>query len=240
MDLLTPDKIKNDKKEEVNISQRHSAAAAVEESRIVRSLNLTRDSAEGEKERVALDLKMFEAQAEDRKAVIRGEIEGMEHRRDAAMEPVKRREEAVAQREAAIAVKEEDHEKAKNGFQERERTVTAREEALPSREAAVEAREAKIAPREAEQDEREGRIRSSVEALRLAQEVHAKKVAEDDARISAAEAKNSADAAVNATERARLNKTAVEQAKKDIEIADRYAQLTRSADEVRRMQNKKP
>lgn len=230
--LLTPDRIKDDKRDDMLAVQRRSTALAEEENKIVTSINLTRDAAAEQKVDIDLELTMYTAQAEDRKKVIREEISALERQRDVILPPLEERRKAVERAEQGVLDRESRVTEREGTVRLREEAVQRREEAVPLGEQAVKTREEAIQPREEEQAKREETIKSSWTALNIAQDAHTEKVRVDAETAANVKAKNDADAAANATEREMIEKKKVEQANKDREIADRYAQLAKTAEEL--------
>lgn len=236
MELLTPAKITNDKRAEQDKTQLRGIAIEQEESRLVHSLNATRDSVEEEKEKVRLDLQMFEAQAEDRKKVLADEIAAAERRRDTAMEPVERRRKEVEGREEAVSTREATVQTAADKLVSRETAVGLREESAAEAEKSLTSREEAIKPSEEALARREESLQGSKNSLAGEREVFEKYRREENEKLAAARTINEADAKANKIEKEVLEKQRLAQADKEREIADKYEQLGRTADEVRSMQ----
>lgn len=233
--LLTPDRIKRDRQEDFNVTQRRSILLAEEETRVVSSLNLTRDAADEQRGEIALELQMYEHQADDRKKAIDEEIHSKEVQRDAIIPALHRREEEVSARETAAAIRENKAKKDSEKLVSRETSVKVRENAVDEREKMLETRENALVPNEAAQNDRRRRLETQmqdVEADKLAHQANVRAFNEQAANIKS---KNDANALANANEKARLEEKDRNYQQKDREIADRYATLTAASEEVNAM-----
>ncbi len=223
--LLTPDKLREDKKEEMNSVQFRSIQIAQEEDRLVHSLNITRDSVEEQKKEIAIDFSSFKRDADRRKTEIEGEIDA---RRKALAELMKPVDEVMARAQEKLenAGKTEAELISRLAdVAEREREVSEHEKMIPVVEAAFSGRENRAVEKEVSLSEREKRIQESGVKLSAAQKAHAEGVRADYEEIARERSRNETEARINVAERGRLEKQAEEQANKDRQIADKYASL---------------
>ena len=88
MNLLSPDQIKDEKKEAVEQGRKSSSDMAEESARITRELNTVRAQADEKKALIAQETDDFEAQHATRRAVLKQEVDSLEARRRDAMKPI--------------------------------------------------------------------------------------------------------------------------------------------------------
>ncbi len=86
--LLTPEEIKNEKKETVDQSQKLVTALSAEEAKLNKALSLVRENAKIETDRIKTATDNFVAEQETRVSDIRKEVDALEARRAEAMKPI--------------------------------------------------------------------------------------------------------------------------------------------------------
>lgn len=114
MHLLSPDEITQEKKMTTEQSQARARSAAIEESKIVKSLNLIKQKSEEEKKRVKEETDAFIMEQQAKRDIALKQAQEAENRRKEAMIPINElkdaleaRIEAVNEREQAIEVEKE-------------------------------------------------------------------------------------------------------------------------------------
>lgn len=163
MELLNPEKIKDDKKARVDEQIERSQEAAKEETRITRELNTTREKAKEENEKLIAEMKAnLDAEITpliNRKKDLTERVQSLEERRKKALEPIKDIQKAA-----------EDHmQRAKTRHDEAE----VRETAIRTREDELDTKFDEIATIREELRAREDRIKRREEGLEVAEVISA-------------------------------------------------------------------
>lgn len=159
MDLLNPEKIKDEKKARVEEQIQRSQDAAKEETRVVRSLNETREFYESETARLRAEHEAEIKPLEDRKRDLTNRVQSLEERKREALKPIKH-----------LQVQAEEHmQRAKLRHDE----ADEREMALTTREDEMDRKMDEIADIREDLRIREEKIKKTEEGLEVAKVISA-------------------------------------------------------------------
>lgn len=232
MELLSPEKIKDEKKVGTEEARRRVSGLGKEESDLVLRINLLRHDEEDYLERKHLRETQSDAELGVTKTVLEREVEILEARKKVALEPihsVEREANALMANAQQAALTNEELgkvlEEDKRALVARETAVKSEEEAQKVTRDALTARDGIIAVREEKIAQRTAQLAEDVAA-------HSLKVATDDAEMVKRENTVKAEARTNYLAHLDQEERARKQNDKDKEIEDRYAQLHKTATEL--------
>lgn len=237
--LLTPDEVKTGPVRAQQERQSVSRDLAIEETRLVNSVNTLREEERTEKERIAKDVADFRSSAKVEICQLdititnrKKEVEEIEDRRAEAMKPIEAvrkeaddRNEASKELEEAVAAKETAQTEAGEELTERTEAANDRDQEQNEREQGLEQRETNLRASEETSGASARALSEKWATFHLA--VHAKN---DD--FEKREAVVAAGGKANERRTDEIGKRQVEQDAKDREIIDKYATLERSRKEI--------
>lgn len=155
MELLSPEKIQDDKKNRVTDQIERSQEAATEETRITRELNETREREKIETERIKAEREAEIKPLEERKLELTSRVKSLEERRLEALKPIKhlekqaeehmmtakKRHDEADSRETALRTKEDELDVRMDDVATVREELRAREERIKKREEGLEVAE---------------------------------------------------------------------------------------------------
>lgn len=232
MQLLSPEQIKGDRVEGITSTQIRIAALGREEQLAVSRLNDAKDTDAKERSRITEDFNDFAFKIEQQKALLQGEVEELERRRVAALKPIKDLHAEAIQvmgyaKIAKVVVDEHDRD-----LVHREMALKDRLEDVLDRESELDTREEQILQREKALTGEEERLRVGSNTLQGEWTRFYSAVAAKNAELLDRESKVAAETKANEAVRIEQEARQVQQDEKDREIADRYATLVRSTEEI--------
>ncbi len=166
MKLLDPNEIKQEKSESAEQAHDRTQKLAAEESRLARQINVAREDAKKEIEKIDAEVESHRKSKENEKATLTQEVESLREQNRNLLQPIEairgEAEAALAEAkglkseyEGKIAAAEEDHEKLRDELdglddrrdelKEMERELGAREDMIVNEEARLKEFEAKLA-----------------------------------------------------------------------------------------------
>lgn len=233
MELLSPEKIKDEKKVSTEEARRLVSGLGKEESDLVLRVNLLRNDEEDYLARkAARESEPADPAAVSAKTTLQLEVDLLERRKAAALEPitivVREANALQANAEQAMLMATqlgEALEGDKKLLVARETAVEAVEQAQLATGASLDARTRVIVEREEKTLQRRANLDADIAA-------HLEQVAKDAAELTRREQAIQADARTNSEVQKDLTETARKQAEKDTEIADRYKQLEKTEKQV--------
>jgi len=204
--LLTPNKVSSDRRDEQLDSQRRTIGLAAVEARIVESLNLTRQAVEEAEAELAANLDKVESAAKKRKLEINNEIDALTKKRNLLAESIDRDRKDVDERMVAVAKREENLEKNEAILAEGNRKLQADAEALKKREENVSQREDVVKRVETENNAKSVELAKAQAKLDTDRKRHQSIVTADNERLSGIAARNTIEREQNEKEREELDK----------------------------------
>ncbi len=165
LNLLDPNEIKEEKKEGAISSQRLIAELAVEEAKINKDLNILREFAKLETERIKKETDEFVDSQQLRVTELKKEVEGLEARRTEALKPIHQvRGEATKLLEEAKQALERAEQRERDAEALHEKNLDVAED-LHDQKVDLDEREAKIEGKENSAKAEESRLKDSANAL---------------------------------------------------------------------------
>lgn len=231
MEILSPEKIQNDREAVVAERQKRAHEAAREEAEILQRLNDARDEesrAQAEKDLQTLP-KVSELEA--RLFALQEEVPALESRKAEALLPIIDRENAVAEREQAVTEKEMELGTRSRELDQREETLTDRAERLQDAEDEFTDRSLTLREREVACEKAENALKASTENFNEKLLEFHQAVNNQNEFLANKEAENDAKYKANATREEELRLKEFDLENRERALTDKYVTFQMSAEQ---------
>lgn len=239
--LLSPDDIKTDRTASADETRKRNQALAIEESRLARELNIIRASAEEEKARISKEMELFHVeQSEKREALVR-EVDALEAKRIDVLKPIEEIKKSAEEKMVVATAKFEEAERKKRDFLETSKitkeNLQDEAEDLADRKADLDEREQKISGIEKGLSDEAARVKQSSIALAEDWVKYHQAVYKFNEEMDRRETAVRQSEIGTATIREAMEKRAREQDERDRGIRDKYATLQTAINEFEKQKN---
>lgn len=241
MDILTPDSIEKSRTQARTEQGARISGMAMEEERLVKSINDLREEEKNEKERIDTDVEDYAKEAQARKDIAAAEATRVEdslvflrEERAELMKPILPIKEAAEKALAEARTKNEEADTRIEIADKREAALDTRESDLVERETEAARREARNTDRDVALDDRERNLNADRETFEAEKAAwYEKQQAVEDAIAHREEAVAGRERSV-ADQQATFAKREFDYQEKDREIKSRYEALTRTEQQFRK------